>query len=147
MPFPASHRQLRVVTNFPVPLLSSTIAHLVRFPQLRSPLGLSHFPAWESLGRALRMPSPPAGPCCVDQTQPPARVCSLPPLRDGMKAALQKELAAVFWGAAAVKAHGSVRHYLSEWHAFIPEKQELGWMWAVAFPSPPPPPTGSRFAL
>ena len=76
MPFPASHRQLRVVTNFPIPLLSSTIAHLIRFPQLRSPLGLSHFPGWVSLRRAEN-----AFASCVDQTQPPFR--SLPPLRDG----------------------------------------------------------------
>lgn len=83
MPFPASHRQLRVVTKFPIPLVSSTIAHLIGLPRLPSPLGLSRFPAWVSLRLALRMPSPPAGPRCVDvdETQPPARVCSLPPLR------------------------------------------------------------------
>ena len=87
------------------------------------------------------MPSPPAWTRRSPQSAPSHRFAM------GMKAALQKELAALFWGAAAVKADGSVRHCLSEGHAFIPEKQELGWMWLIAFLRSPPPWTGSWFAL
>lgn len=94
------------------------------------------------------MPLPPAGPCCVAKTQP--TVCVFPPItsRWGWKLHSGMQSSGLSSGEQLPgRPDGSVRHDLSEWHALITEKWELGWVWVNAFLRSSHPRTVSWFVL